>query len=306
MQLRRRSAPNDSGSALRASRRNMYAALGVLAAGEVATALAVPPLGALLLGSTGAAVFFARRTERLTAEIHRRELANATDQHADFALTDELTGLPNRQNLIEQVARDTARAERYGQPLTLAIIEIERLTEIGQVWGPGTVDAAVQHVAETLSRVTRNSDFLARLDEQRFAVVLVGCTRDQADAFGQRVMLAVGNRPLQAQERGRLPVYVSVDVQALEYDAEQYRGPLDFLSAAGAEPVMARPAIRTPQRRVVPPVQVTAITERGAIVKRTRTFDPQTLRRQLVRDYYPDGKAEDFATAWNRFRRRAG
>jgi len=306
VQLRRRSAPNDSGSALRASRRNMYVAFGVLAAGEVATTVVAPPLGALLIGSTGAAVFFVRRTERLTAEAHRRELANAADQRADFALTDELTGLPNRQDLIEQVARDTARAERYGQPLTLAIIEIERLTEIGQVWGPRTVDAAVLHVAETLSRVTRNSDFLARLDERRFAVVLVGCTREQADAFGQRIMLAVSNRPLQAQERGRLPVYVSVDVQALEYDPEQYRGPLDFLSAAGAEPVMEKPRLRSAPRRDLPPVQVTAVNERGAIVKRTRTFDPQELRRQLIRDYYPDGKAEDFATAWARFKRRAG
>jgi len=285
----------------------MYAALGVVAAGEIAATVVAPPIGALLLGSTGAAVFFAHRTERLTATEHRRELACAADQRIDITLTDELTGLPNRQNLIEQVARDTSRAERYGQELTLAIVEIERFAEMSQVWGQDTLHSAVQHVAETLSRITRNSDFLARLDDQRFAVVLVGCTRDQAAAFGERVMLAVSNRPLQARERGRLPVYVSVDIHALQYDAGHYRGPLDFLSAAGAEPTLGKAPLRRVERREsMPERQLTAITERPAPEKRTRTFDPQSLRRQLVRDYYPEGKAEDFASAWGRFRQRAG
>jgi diguanylate cyclase (GGDEF)-like protein len=279
----------------------------VVAAGEVATAIVMPPLGAALLGSTGAAVFFGRRSERLVAVEHERELARAKDRTVDLTLTDELTGLPNRQNLIEQVARDTSRAERYGQPLTLAVVEIERFAEMGQVWGQEMADQAVQHVAETLSRITRNSDFLARLDERRFAVVLVGCERDQASAFGERVMLAVSNRPLQGRERGRLPVYASVDIQALQYDPERYRGPLDFLSAAGAEPVLGKPAIRRPERRSAEPTpELTAITERPASSQRTRTFDPQSLRRQLVRDYYPEGKAEDFASAWGRFRQRAG
>lgn len=299
-------AVHDSRSALRSSRRGMFAALGVLTAGQVAVTVAMPPLGAVLLGSTGAAVFLGRRAEQLAAVEHQRELSRSTDEQADVGYIDALTGLPNRQQLIDQIGREVARAERYAQEITLGVIEIERFHELEKVWGTATTEKAVQHVAATLGRVVRQADFLSRLDERRFAVVLVGCTREQSAAFGDRVMLAVGNRPFQASDRGRLPLYVSVDMQALQYEPEKYRGPLDFLSAAGGDVVTA-PAQPTPAPRSIP-AAVTARTpgepELVAAPGTKRAADPRALRRQLVRDYYPEGKAEDFASAYGRFRRK--
>ncbi|MGE5597377.1 MAG: GGDEF domain-containing protein [Hyphomicrobiales bacterium] len=300
----RRHSVHDSQAALRNSRRGMFAALGVLAAGEVAATVVAPPIGAVLLGSTGAAVFLGRRTEQLTAEEHRRELARSADQRGDAGLVDPETGLPNRQHLLEQLGREVARAERYGQPMTLSVIEIERLAELEHAWGPATTEKAVAHVAETLKRVVRSSDFLARLDDRRFAAVLVNCSEQQAAAFGERVMLAVSNRPLQARERGRLPVYVSVGISALAYEGAKYRGPLDFLSAAGGEINTSTPRVRTSPPKPAAAREPAAVAVAAAPAPTAARFDPHALRRQLVRDYYPDGKADDFATAYGKFRRR--
>ncbi len=200
-------------------------------------------------------------------------------------LVDAETRLPTRQHLIDTLSRDIARSQRYSHALTLAIVRINQFDELKGSWGAGTANQAVHHVAETLRRVTRASDFLARLDEARFAVILLQCSGRQAALFGDRLTLAVSNRPLKSTAKVKVPHYVGVEVSALEYDVSRYRGPLEFLSLAGGDVVTERP-------RAVP-------GHRAAMAA-----DPRNLREQLVRDYYPNGEAKDFADAYREARSR--
>ncbi len=200
-------------------------------------------------------------------------------------LVDAETRLPTRQHLIDTLSRDIARSQRYSHALTLAIVRINQFDELKGSWGAGTANQAVHHVAETLRRVTRASDFLARLDEARFAVILLQCSGRQAALFGDRLTLAVSNRPLKSTAKVKVPHYVGVEVSALEYDVSRYRGPLEFLSLAGGDVVTERP-------RAVP-------GHRAAMAA-----DPRNLREQLVRDYYPNGEAKDFADAYREARNR--
>src|SRR3990172_1072238 len=95
-------------------------------------------------------------------------------------LVDTDTRLPTRQHLIDTLSRDIARSQRYSHSLTLAVVRISQYDELKGSWGAGTAAQAVHHVADTLRRVTRASDFLARLDESRFAVVLLQCSGRQS------------------------------------------------------------------------------------------------------------------------------
>ncbi|MBK9344043.1 MAG: hypothetical protein IPN07_13680 [Dehalococcoidia bacterium] len=76
-----------------------------------------------------------------------------------------------------------------------------------------------------------------------------------------------------------------MEVNALEYDATRFRGPLEFLSLAGGDVVPERPA-RTQSARVA------------------MVADPRGLREQLVKDYYPGGEMRDFAEAYREARSR--
>jgi GGDEF domain-containing protein len=150
------------------------------------------------------------------------------------------------------------------------------------------------HVNQTLKRVTRASDFLARVDEHRFALVLMQCSGEQAKKLGERIELAVSNRSIRSGSRMRgVPVYLTARVTSLQYDKTRLRGPLDFLSRAGGEVVVQpepRPAAAQP-----------------AAQRQLARADAPALRRELVRDYYPDGEMKDFADAYQQFRgRRAG
>lgn len=240
---------------------------------------------ALMLSTAGLAVVF-RNT---ILEKLRAAAAPPTIEAAkDTLYFDPETRLPNRPHLIDQLAREIARCRRYNQPLSLALIQITRYEDFRASWGAETTRQAVLHVADTIRRVGRTSDFAARIDDGRFAVLLTQCTEANAGIFGDRLSLAASNRPLRSATEVKVPLYVGIDVRATEYTAERFRGPLDFLSAAGGDlapegdapaPVLGRP--------------------------RSLATDPQALRRQLVRDYYPDGKAADFADAYRAHRSSA-
>ena len=200
-------------------------------------------------------------------------------------LIDSATGLPTRQQLIDTLSRDIARSERYAHSLTLAVVRISQFEEMRASWGPATSKNAVAHVSETLKRITRASDFLCRLDESRFAVVLLQCSGRQAGLFADRLSLAVSNRPLKSASNVKVPLYVGVEVTALEYDSSRFRGPLEFLSLAGGD-VMTERTLRSPG---------------GG---RSMAADPRGLRQQLVKDYYPGGEMKDFAEAYREARNR--
>jgi diguanylate cyclase (GGDEF)-like protein len=212
----------------------------------------------------------------------------ASVQDSDSVLVDSRTGLPTRAQLIDTLQRDIARCERYSHALTLAVVRISQYGELKSAWGPATARLAVDHVAETLKRITRASDFLCRLDESTFAVLLLQCSGRQASIYGDRLSLAVSNRPLKAASNVKVPLYVGIDVSALEYDSTRFRGPLEFLSMAGGDIVTER-ATRS----------VAGQSHRGAMAA-----DPRSLREQLVRDYYPGGEMKDFADAYREARNR--
>jgi diguanylate cyclase (GGDEF)-like protein len=243
-------------------------------------------IGALMLVSTAGLAVVVRQVGR---EAAKRATEHAWQQRREAEegfLLDAETGLPNRRHLIDQLSREIARAQRYSHEMTITMIEIARMQEFQNAWGAETTRTAVHHVAETLRRVTRTSDFLARIDDAHFAVVLMQCDQPQAQSFGERISLAVSNRPLRSNTAVKVPLYVNVDVSSLQYEAARYRGPLDFLSAAGGD-VVAVPEGRR------------ALS--GAAAR--SSADAQSLRRQLVKDYYPEGKLNDFADAYREQRR---
>ena len=230
---------------------------------------------------------------RTLRSLHGNKVGAAIEElhRSENDLAGELLNLSGQQKVDQEVfyvARDIARCERYSHSLTLAVVRISQFEEMRAWWGDATARIAVAHVAETLKRITRASDFLSRLDESTFAVLLLQCSGRQAALYGDRVSLAVSNRPLSSASNVKVPLYVGVEVNALEYDSTRFRGPLEFLSVAGGD-VSTAPAIR----RVMHPGQRAALAA-----------DTRSLRQQLVKDYYPGGEMKDFADAYKEARNR--
>ncbi|MBI5948689.1 MAG: diguanylate cyclase [Chloroflexi bacterium] len=260
------------------------AACGALIAGEAGVAIWLnQTAGLLLIVCTATLLVGIRSTEMLAARNAPAPPA-AIDPHALF--TDERTGLPNHQRLIEEVTLGVARARRHGAPMTIVRVDVERLADLRAAWGAEVASDAVAHTAGVLGRVARATDFVASLGDGRFAVVLPQANRAQGAVFAGRVALAATNRPLESEDRWRLPIYVAVATAVLEFDAFSHRGAFDFLAAAGCD---AAPA--SPQSR------------RGATGARG-----QQTGAAPVRDYYADdAPAADFAQAYrDHLKKRVG
>ena len=101
-------------------------------------------------------------SERKRAERHIYELA----------YFDQLTGLPNRRLLIEELDKTLARSHRSGRLGALVFLDLDNFKLINDTMGHAAGDALLRQVAGRLRQTLRHSDHLARLGGDEFVLVL--------------------------------------------------------------------------------------------------------------------------------------
>jgi diguanylate cyclase (GGDEF)-like protein/PAS domain S-box-containing protein len=85
---------------------------------------------------------------------------------------DELTGIFNRRRFQEEVERHLREAKRFGDPLTLMLIDIDGFKRINDTYGHHTGDKALQVVAHALRDAVRETDLVGRLGGDEFVALL--------------------------------------------------------------------------------------------------------------------------------------
>jgi diguanylate cyclase len=104
--------------------------------------------------------------ERLLAEVRR-----SNEYLTKFALTDSLTGLPNRRAMQDELGRLLARAARDGSYVLVGMIDLDDFKKINDDDGHAAGDAHLKSCAQLVSLVTRDTDMLARIGGDEFAFV---------------------------------------------------------------------------------------------------------------------------------------
>jgi diguanylate cyclase (GGDEF)-like protein/PAS domain S-box-containing protein len=98
-------------------------------------------------------------------------LVERADALRDLADHDPLTGLRDRRRLLRDLHRQQSLLERHGTATCVVVIGLHRLDAIVDAAGREAADSALRAVADALRRRTRETDSLARLGEDAFAVV---------------------------------------------------------------------------------------------------------------------------------------
>jgi diguanylate cyclase (GGDEF)-like protein len=88
------------------------------------------------------------------------------------AITDELTGLPNRRQFLAQLQLEVSRAERSGTPLALILADLDDFKQVNDTWGHAVGDQALRSFAAILRSTIREIDLPARLGGEEFAILL--------------------------------------------------------------------------------------------------------------------------------------
>ncbi len=127
------------------------------------------------------------------------EAARAIERDTHVALlnrqarTDELTALPNRRAWDEAVLREIARAERTGEPLCVALLDLDYFKAYNDRLGHPAGDAHLRRTAAAWRRELRAIDVLARYGGEEFGVLLPACDPAMAREVIDRVRSATPN-----------------------------------------------------------------------------------------------------------------
>jgi diguanylate cyclase (GGDEF)-like protein len=119
------------------------------------------------------------------------ELRRAMRQAEELALTDPLTGLPNRTALTTALGQAIARQRRDGQPFSLLYLDLDGMKRLNDLEGHRVGDIALREAGTALLLCVRQEDTPARLGGDEFAALLVGGDGAEAAVVAERVRHAV-------------------------------------------------------------------------------------------------------------------
>jgi diguanylate cyclase (GGDEF)-like protein len=122
-------------------------------------------------------VLVAARTAALEASLARNDALLAEVQAKGELLEkqsreDALTGVANRRHFDERLTVEIARAERYGNPLCLLLLDLDHFKRINDSAGHAAGDDVLRLAARSMAASARATDFVARIGGEEFAVLL--------------------------------------------------------------------------------------------------------------------------------------
>lgn len=115
------------------------------------------------------------------------ELAEASERLRNLSQTDELTGLSNRRGFLTLAQERRRFVRRAGDDLSLVFIDVDGLKQINDTYGHSAGDAALAAAARILLDVFRETDIVARIGGDEFAVLAVNAAENRMEAIQTRL-----------------------------------------------------------------------------------------------------------------------
>jgi diguanylate cyclase (GGDEF)-like protein len=138
----------------------------------------------------------------------------------DSAIYDELTRLYNFRYFQDRVVSEVRRANRYDQPLTLLMIDVDDFKAFNDSRGHLAGNVALRRLASVLKRTVREVDVAARYGGEEFAILLPSTGKLAALKLGEKLRQAIEKAGIGKDDRKAGPTLtVSIGVASLPGDA---------------------------------------------------------------------------------------
>lgn len=164
----------------------------------VTTATALKTIVNKLATETAQMAANSRQLESQLEESQRQitELSANLETIRKEAVTDQLTGIPNRKHFDERLDKEMAKAEENGTPLCLILTDIDHFKKFNDTYGHQTGDQVLKLVANTLKSNIKGRDLTARYGGEEFAIILSDTEMDDAMTVADQLRVAVMKKEL--------------------------------------------------------------------------------------------------------------
>jgi diguanylate cyclase (GGDEF)-like protein len=141
-------------------------------------------------------------------------LKRRLEESEALADKDPLTPLLNRRALLRELGRVRTFSQRYGAPASLVYFDLDGFKSVNDRYGHAAGDAALAAVADRLLAQVRQSDIVARMGGDEFAVILVQADQGIAEAKAKALAHAIEREPIRFGD-WTAPLHISYGVRQI-------------------------------------------------------------------------------------------
>lgn len=139
------------------------------------------------------------------------DILNAKKKITELSQTDDLTGISNMRAFNEIFDKETAGAERYRYPLSVLMIDLDRLKLVNDQFGHTTGSELIRHVAGLMRGGIREADILARYGGDEFVILMPHTNARRSEMVAERLREMIESNPLLIDGQ-QFPASISIGI----------------------------------------------------------------------------------------------
>jgi diguanylate cyclase (GGDEF)-like protein/PAS domain S-box-containing protein len=164
------------------------------------------------MGETIILAFVRDITERKQAEVKLRE---SEHKYQELSIIDDLTQLHNSRHFHAQLEKETDRSNRYEQPLTLLLLDLDNFKIFNDTYGHIEGDNVLSRFGQVVKRCLRETDSAYRYGGEEFTIILPMTTSEEGIITAKRIQTELKKEafsPVLGQE-----VYITMSIGLAQY-----------------------------------------------------------------------------------------
>ncbi len=162
--------------------------------------------------------------DQASVSLHNALLHRVIEEQA---MTDSLTGLPNRRSMDYHLQEELQRGRIGQRPFSVLLLDINQFKQVNDRYGHPAGDLLLRQIAEFLKQVIRKTDFLARYGGDEFAVILPETDAVMAEKIAARINQGLKDNLFQVNEGINIHLSASLGLTAYPEDGDSIQQLLD-------------------------------------------------------------------------------
>ncbi|MGP8153982.1 MAG: PAS domain S-box protein [Smithella sp.] len=146
-------------------------------------------------------------TDRRIAE---EALKKSEQRYLELSIIDDLTQLYNSRHFYAQIEREIERSNRYEQPLTLLMLDLDKFKEFNDTYGHVEGDYVLSQLGQVIKRCLRETDSAYRYGGEEFTIILPMTTSDEGFVAAQRIQAELRKEAFSRVSDQNIPMTVSI------------------------------------------------------------------------------------------------